>query len=102
MTSKNYTINVWDITPAEPIYSWKAKDTVNFLLWTIIQKLMIAIWAVSLLIMTIWGWYMILYHGQDEMLSKGKSIFTAWIIWVVIALSSYFLVSFVRFILYAN
>ena len=63
---------------------------------------MIAIWAISLLVMTIWAWYMIFYHWQDELLSKGKSIFNAWIIALIVALSSYYIVSLVRLILYSN
>lgn len=63
---------------------------------------MIAIWVISLLVMTIWAWYMIFYHWQDELLSKGKSIFNSWIIALIVALSSYYIVSLVRLILYSN
>jgi hypothetical protein len=73
---------------------------VNFVLWTIIQKLMIALWVLSVLIMTVGGWYIIMYHGQDELLSKGKSIFMSGVIALVVALSSYYIVSGLRFILY--
>lgn len=77
-----------------------AKDTINKTLWTFIKKLMIALWVISLLIMTIWTWYIILYHGEDEYLSKWKSIFTAWIIALIISLSSYYMVNLVGYILY--
>lgn len=77
-----------------------AQETVNSALTIIIQKLMIALWVLSLFIMTIWAGYMIMYHGQDELLSKWKSIFMSGIIALIVALSSYYLVSFVRFILY--
>jgi len=79
---------------------WNSKATINKVLWTIIQKLMIALWVVSLFIMTIWAWYIILFHGQDEYLSKWKNIFIAWITSLVIALSSYYLVNLVWYILY--
>lgn len=76
------------------------KDTANNILSTIIQNLMVAIWVIALLVMSIWAWYMIFYHGQDEMLSKGKTMFTTWITALVIALTSYYLVSLLRYILY--
>ena len=77
-----------------------SKQKINFVLWTIIQKLMIALWVLSVLIMTVgWG-YIIMYHWQDELLSKGKSIFMSGVIALVVALSSYYIVSALRFILY--
>lgn len=77
-----------------------AQQNINSALWTIIEKLMIAFWILALLIMTVWAWYIIMYHGQDELLSKWKSIFTSGIIALVVALTSYYLVSLVRYILY--
>lgn len=77
-----------------------SQATINFALGTLIQKLMIALWIVSLLIMTIGAGYMILYHGEDEYLSKWKSIFTAGIISLLVALSSYYIVNLVVYILY--
>ncbi len=79
---------------------WDSKATINTVLGTLIQKLMIALWIVSLLIMTIGAGYMILYHGEDEYLSKWKSIFTAGIISLLVALSSYYIVNLVVYILY--
>jgi len=81
--------------------SSSAKKTLNKTLWTVIQKLMIALWSISLLIMTIWAWYMITYSWHDELLSKWKSIFNAWLLSLVVALMSYYLVSLLRFILYS-
>lgn len=92
----NDTIGVWI-----PVLEWdNSSEVLNRTLGTIIQKLMVALWVLSVLIMTVWAWYIILYHGQDELLSKGKSIFMAWITALVVALSSYYLVSILRFILY--
>lgn len=79
---------------------WDSKATINKTLWTIIQKLMIALWVISLFVMTIWAWYMIMYHGQDEFLTKWKNIFIWWIISLLVALSSYYLVNLVWYILY--
>jgi len=86
-----------------PSFRWSnTSEWANVLLGTIIQKLMVALGVLSVLIMTVgWG-YIILYHGQDELLSKGKSIFMSWIIALVIALSSYMIVGLLRFILYNN
>lgn len=74
--------------------------TINNTLGNIIQKLMIALWVIALWVMSIWAWYMILYHGQDEYLSKWKNIFMGWITALVVALCSYYLVNLVWYILY--
>ncbi len=101
LNSTEFMINTNDITPWNKTYdTWDLTGTTNNLLSTIIQNLMVAIWVIALLVMSIWAWYMIFYHWQDEMLSKWKTMFTTWITALVIALSSYYLVSLVRFILY--
>ncbi len=105
LCSNSFQINVWDITPwwEKLKLKWNnVKEKINFLLWTIIQKLMIALGTLALLIMTIWAWYMIFYHWQDELLSKWKSIFMSWVIALIVALSSYYIISFIRFILYSS
>jgi len=79
---------------------WNAKETVDNTLSVIITKLMVAFWVLALLIMTVWGWYMISAHWQDEMLSKWKSIFNAWIIALIIALASGIIMKSVIYILY--
>lgn len=79
---------------------YDSKTTINNTLGNIIQKLMIALWVIALWVMSIWAWYMILYHGQDEYLSKWKNIFMGWITALVVALSSYYLVNLVWYILY--
>lgn len=101
-TSSNFMIDTSDFSPwGKKLKKWTtAKEQTNFLLGTIIQKLMIALWVIALFIMTIGAWYMILYHGQDEYLTKWKNIFIAWIFSLIIALSSYYLVNLVGFILY--
>lgn len=92
--SVNETIWVWFKV------EWDTSQVINRTLWTIIQKLMIALWVLAVLIMTVWAGYIIMYHGQDELLSKGKSIFMSGITALVVALSSYYLVSILRYILY--
>lgn len=98
----SFTIETWKIFGgiSSSKSSWDTNTGTNILLGTIIQKLMVALGILSVLIMTVGGWYIILYHGQDELLSKGKSIFMSWIIALVIALSSYMIVGLLRFILY--
>jgi hypothetical protein len=95
---------IWvkDITPWGDNLEWDDREQViNNFFGNLIQTLMIWLGSLALLIMTIWAWYMILAHGQDELLSKWKSIFMSWIISLVVALTSYYLVAFVRFLLYS-
>jgi hypothetical protein len=82
--------------------TWKkwAKDTVNNVLINTIQKLMIAFWVLSLLVMTIGWWYMIFAHGQDNLLSRWKGIFTAGLISIMIALSAWIIMKIVIYLLY--
>lgn len=100
VTTTWFTIFVDDISPGMWPVWWTTKENVNFVLWTIIQNLMIALWSLALLIMTIWAGYILLHHGQDELLSKWKAIFMSWVYAMVVALSSYYLISIVRYILY--
>lgn len=104
---KNISSKWFEIWVNETIWVWfqvkKWDNTGNVLnrtLGTVIQKLMVALWVLAVLIMTIWAWYIIMYHGQDELLSKGKSIFMSGITALVVALSSYYLVAILRYILY--
>jgi len=98
----SFQIDVSTISPWKGNTTWATvEESINSVLATIIQKMMIALWSLSLLIMTIGAGYMILYHGQDELLSKWKSIFLSGITALVVALGSYYLVALVRYILYA-
>mgnify|MGYP001773797700 CR=1 FL=1 len=101
----NFEINVsWGdgLTPWKLWMEWDSlEERANWILWTIMQRLMIALWVLSVLIMTIWAWYIILNNWQDELLSKWKSIFMAWIYAMLIALTSYYLIAIVRYMLYA-
>lgn len=79
---------------------WSAKDTINNWLSLIVNQLMIAFWVLSLFIMTVGWWYMIFAHGQDELLNKWKSIFSAWLIALFIALSSWIIIKIIISLLY--
>lgn len=79
-----------------------SKQTIDQFLTTLIQKLMIALWSIALFVMIIWSWFMIFAMWKDDNLNKWKTIFKAWIIALVIALSSYMMVSLLKYILYAN
>lgn len=103
ISSTGFLINVWNITPGwNSLIQKTTGETINYTLGTIIEKLMIGLGSVSILIMTIWAWYIIIYHWQDELLSKWKYIFMSWIIALVVALSSYYMVSLLRYILYSK
>lgn len=102
LTTSEFEINVDSISPWINSQWTDTTQRVNWLLGTIIQKMMIALWSLSIFIMTIWAGYMVLHNWQDELLSKWKSIFMAWIYSVLIALSSYYLISIIRFMLYST
>lgn len=98
--SPEFKIEVNEFTPVKYTFVWSGQTLSDFFNY-VINDLMVGLWVIALLIMSVWAGYMIFYHGQDEYLSKGKSIFMAGIIALVVALSSYFLVNLLRFILYS-
>ena len=100
ITKSVFTISVNDITPGMKVHGGDIEENVNFALGTIIQKLMIGLGSLSILIMTVWAWYIVLHNGQDELLNKWKSIFMSWIYAMMVALSSYYLIVIVRYVLY--
>lgn len=89
----------WDKSWIKKSEWWK--KTAESLVVVITQKLMTALWIIALLIMTVWGGYMVFYHWQDELLSKWKKIFMSWIIALIVALSSSILVKFVAYIIFS-
>lgn len=95
-----FQIWVWTITPGITAEWQNIEERTNWLLWTFIQRMMIALWVLSVFIMTIWAWYIILNNWQDELLSKWKTIFMSWIYSVLIALASYYLISIIRYMLF--
>jgi len=101
ITKVEFQIDVDDISPWMNHIKWDTNKTINFALGTIIQKLMIGLGSLSLLIMTVWAWYIVLHGWQDELLNKWKSIFMSGIYAMLVALSSYYLIVIVRYVLYA-
>ncbi|NVP17769.1 hypothetical protein HUU51_03560 [Candidatus Gracilibacteria bacterium] len=102
LTSSGFTISVSDISPGIDSEGSDTEERINWLLGTIIQTMMIALGVLSVFIMTIGAGYIILHNGQDELLSKGKSIFMAGVYSMIIALSSYLIIYIVRQILYST
>lgn len=101
LNSPNFMIATSDISPWTKDYNWwSIKETSKNILTTIIQSLMVAIGVVALLVMSIGAWFMIFHHWEDWMLAKWKTMFTTWITALIIALSSYYLVSLLRYLLY--
>jgi len=101
-TSRWFIISVDDISSGMWVNWASTKENVNFLLWTIIQNLMVVLWSLALFIMTIWAWFILLHHGEDGVLTKWKDIFLSWIYALIIALSSYYLISIIVYLLYWN
>lgn len=103
--SPNFIVETWTFTPSsDKITGWGnggAIEDANFALGFIVQQLMLFIGAFSLFVMTIWAGYMILHRWDDASLSKWKEIFVAWILWLTVALFSYYMVSLARFIIYS-
>ena len=77
-----------------------SKETLKNVFAKIIQKMMIALWIIALFVMTIWAWYIIMYRWNDEYLSKWKTIFIWWIVSLVVALSSYYIINMLWYVLY--
>lgn len=98
--SSAFTIQLDDFWLAGELIWGTAKETANNVIGRIIQSMMILIWVVALFIMTIGAGYMIIYHGDEELLSRGKGIFTAGISALVISLSAYYIVDLVGYLLY--
>jgi len=108
ITSDTFKISVWDITPwgISMLAAWAGEkegtqNTVGNFLTVVLEKLIIAFGVLSILIMTVWAWYMIIYHGQDEFLSKWKSIFVSGLIALAVALSAWVIVRIFAYLLYS-
>ncbi len=98
-----YKVDVWELGLGwEKAIDWNNwVSAVKYSLKIIVEKLLIAIWVVALIIMSIWGWYMIFSGGKDELLNKWKSIFIAWIVAMVVALSAWILMKVVIYLVYS-
>ncbi|MDA9129319.1 hypothetical protein N9J72_02480 [Candidatus Gracilibacteria bacterium] len=103
ITSADFKISVGAITPGGTSLineQTGTEGTVDNILTEILNKLILVFGAFSILIMTIGAGYMIIYHGQDEFLSKGKSIFISGIIALAVALSAGLIVQLFTILLY--
>jgi len=102
ITSPDFEISVGSFTPGSTslIDEGDAGWTVQNVLMTILEKLILVFWVFAIFIMTIGAWYMIIYHGQDEFLSKWKSIFMSWIIALAVALWAGIIVRLFALLLY--
>jgi ABC-type multidrug transport system fused ATPase/permease subunit len=96
-----FNLSVWDLFPWTRYTDKNSSVTekANMFFADIIQKLMIWLGSLALLIITIWAWFMIFYHWEDSLLTKWKSIFSAWIISLIIALMSFYIIEFVKFLI---
>ncbi|MFK7780619.1 MAG: hypothetical protein QM490_05820, partial [Candidatus Gracilibacteria bacterium] len=100
ISSVGFKIKVNTISPGLEVKGGTVKESVNYALGTIIQNMMMLLGSLALLVMTVGAGYIVLHHGQDELLSKGKSIFMSGVIALFVALGSYYLIAAFRFILY--
>ncbi len=102
ITSPDFVINLKWFTPGgtDLIDEDTAWWTINNVLMTILEKLILVFGVFAIFIMTIGAWYMIIYHGQDEFLSKWKSIFVSWIIALAVALWAWIIVRLFALLLY--
>jgi hypothetical protein len=83
------------IIPGDTLY-----DKADNLLLTIIELLMVAIWVIALLVISIWAWYMIFYNWKEDFLTKWRNMIYTWFLALIIALSSFYIINLVRYILY--
>ncbi len=93
---KNITSGIWMDS-----VSWGTLDSkANNLFDQIREILMVAIWVISLFVVSIWAWYMIFYNWKEEFLTKWRSMIYTGFLALFIALTSYYIMNFVRYILY--
>lgn len=102
LTQSDFSLNPSTFSPSTSTLIWSSDMswTVTEILIKVIDILIIAFWVLALLVMTIWAWYMIIYHGQEEFLSKWKTIFNAWLISLIIAFSAWMIISFINYLIY--
>lgn len=99
-----FTVKVWDIIwniwPQNIDWS-TLEDKTNNLLIQVIEILMVAIWVIALFVVSVWAWYMIIYNWNEEFLKKWRNMIYTGFLALFIALSSYYLMNLVRYILYS-
>lgn len=104
VTDETFEIQVGDFTPGGTQFLEDTDDgtawVVNNVLLTVMEKLIVIFGVLASFIMTIWAGYMIIYHGEESLLSRWKSIFIAWVLALVIALSAGVIMQVFTYILY--
>ncbi len=84
--------DVWwdyDSTISEDESYWiEMIDIVNFYLWFFV-------WVVAMWVVVYWGYMLISSKGSEEELKKANKLLTYWLIWILIALSSFVIVRLV-------
>ena len=100
--SIDFTIDIKDFTGMwKDVVSWWTLDQkANNFFWEIIDILLSAVWVIALFVMVVWAWFMVFYNWQDEMLKKWKNLFMWWILWLVIALTSYYIIALIKYFIY--
>lgn len=83
------------------VISWSDLETKsNNLFAEIINILIVGMWVIALFVMVVGAWFMIFYNWQDEVLNKWKKMFMTGIIWLFLALSSYYIVALIKYFIY--
>lgn len=101
LSSPKFEINVGEISPGwSGVIAAKSEVTIDNFLKRIIERLIIAIGTIALFVMTLWAGQIILYAGEDERLTRWKTMFNAWMIAVAAALLSWLMVQLVAYLLY--
>jgi len=103
ITSSSFVVPVDTFSPlGDWLIEWGATWNVNSLLERVLNALIVIFWVAAVFFMTLGAWYMIIYHGQDELLSKWKTIFTSGLIALVVALSAWLIVRLFIYLLYTS
>ena len=101
LASPKYHFSTSKFVPGWTFKWWgTTKKRVENGLLTIIQRIMIPFWVISVIILTIWAGFMILSGWLDENITRWKKILKMWIVSISIALSSYLLVELLKYLLY--
>jgi hypothetical protein len=90
---------IWNIWHTKVGWGTLEQKTDNLLIM-VIEILMVAIWVIALFVVSVWAWYMIIYNWNEEFLKKWRNMIFTGFLALFIALSSYYLMNLVRYILY--
>lgn len=101
--SPDFTVDLTSITPiGKGNFEWTTLTSkTNDLLGQVINTLMVAIWVISLLVISVWAGYMIFYNWKEDFLTKWRSMIFTGFLALFIALSSFYIINLIRYILYS-